>query len=430
MQAARLHLELQFNTMIPYRRACIAFSGESNRVVVVKENPEMNTETLTPVPATLVLEDGTVFRGRSFGARGETAAEIIFHTGMAGYQEVLTDPSYRGQMVVMTYPLIGNYGVNPLDEESPRPQVAGFIVRENSIIASNWRSRETLNAYLSRHGIIGIEGIDTRAAVLHLRNQGAMRAVISTERHNVSVLKKAALASPNMEGLDLVSQVTTPQRYTYLTEPGLGELNKAIGQASHSDAPAAAPDSNRPHVVAYDFGIKRNILDLLVDQGFHVTVVPSYTSARDTLSLRPDGVFLSNGPGDPAALGDVVREVRGLVGQVPMFGICLGHQILALANDGRTYKLKFGHHGANHPVKDLLTQRVEITSQNHGFCVDAASLPRTASVTHTNLNDGTVEGFEDEAKKYFCVQYHPEAAPGPHDSCYLFNRFREWIERG
>ncbi|MGI8908004.1 MAG: glutamine-hydrolyzing carbamoyl-phosphate synthase small subunit [Candidatus Sumerlaeaceae bacterium] len=388
------------------------------------------------LPATLVLEDGTVFRGRSFGAPGEVIAEIIFHTGMTGYQEVLTDPSYRGQMVVMTYPLIGNYGINALDEESPRPQVSGFIIKELSKVASNWRSEEGLSDYLARFGIPGIEGIDTRAAVLHLRQQGAMRAVISTERHDVKKLVAACKAAPTMEGQSLVYDVSAPETFKFATDPRVTKLNTSLGiglerngaQAGGNPQPPIA--DKRYHVVAYDFGVKQNILNLLAEQNFEVTVVPAKTGAAEVMALKPDGVFLSNGPGDPAALPEIVDNVKQLLGKVPMFGICLGHQLLGLANGARTYKLKFGHHGANHPVKDLLTQRVEITSQNHGFCVDAATLPKSASITHVNLNDGTVEGFEDEQKKYFAVQYHPEAAPGPHDSSYLFDRFREWIERG
>ncbi len=383
----------------------------------------------TDTQATLVLEDGTVFRGRSFGAKGEVTAEIIFHTGMTGYQEVLTDPSYRGQMVVMTYPLIGNYGVNGLDGESARPQVSGFIVKEAAPVASSWRSEETLQDYLERHSIPGIEGIDTRAIVLHLRNRGAMRAVISTVRTDADKLRAAAAASPSMEGRDLVTEVTADRRYEHRVDARLAALGKAIGGNTAAPYEAALAVADGPHVVAYDFGVKKNILDLLAAQGFRVTVVPAHTSARDVLSLRPDGVFLSNGPGDPAALPRIFSEVRELVGRVPMFGICLGHQLLGLASGATTFKLKFGHHGANHPVKDLLTNKVEITSQNHGFCVDAASLPRSCSVTHMNLNDGTVEGFEDAGKKFFAVQYHPEAAPGPHDSDYLFGRFRELIGR-
>lgn len=377
------------------------------------------------LPATLVLEDGTVFRGRSFGATGEVVAEIIFHTGMTGYQEVITDPSYRGQMVVMTYPLIGNYGINELDEESQKPQVSGFIIRELSKITSSWRSEESLHDYLARYNVVGIEGIDTRAAVLHLRKQGAMRAIISTERHDVDAMVAACKSAPAMEGQNLVYDVTSGRQYKYEVDARLTQLNQHLFSST-----TGTGEQKRYHVVAFDFGVKRNILNLLQEQGFDVTVVPATAKAEEVLALKPDGVFLSNGPGDPAALQEVVGEVKQIVGKVPMFGICLGHQILALANGAKTYKLKFGHHGANHPVKDLLTQKVEITSQNHGFCVDAASLPKTASITHVNLNDGTVEGFEDEKNKYFAVQYHPEAAPGPHDSSYLFERFREWVERG
>ncbi len=375
-------------------------------------------------PATLVLEDGTVFRGRSFGASGEVAAEIIFHTGMTGYQEVLTDPSYRGQMVVMTYPQIGNYGINELDAESGKPQVSGFIVKELSGTTSSWRSEVDLDRYLANHGILGIEGVDTRALVLHLRSRGAMRAVISTERHDPAQLAAAAQAAPTMEGQNLVKDVTVGTAYSYSIDSRLHDLNEAI--AARNDFSPAEADK-RYKVVAYDFGVKRNILTLLAEQNFDVTVVPAGTSAQDVLDLNPDGIFLSNGPGDPATLTDVAGNVSQLVGKAPIFGICLGHQILAHANGGKTYKLKFGHHGANHPVKDLLTQRVEITSQNHGFCVDVDSLPSTCQVTHMNLNDQTVEGFQDEDRGFFCVQYHPEAAPGPHDSAYLFRRFREWI---
>jgi len=388
---------------------------------------ELEMPTDKRIAASLALEDGTVFRGWSFGATGEVAAEIIFHTGMTGYQEVLTDPSYRGQMVVMTYPLIGNYGINPVDEESGHPQVAGFIAREVSGITSNWRSEESIDAYLKRYNVVGIQGIDTRALVLHLRNQGAMRAVISTERHDANALVQAARNSPTMEGQNLVYDVTAPANYSYETDARLVKLNHAI--AARNDFEPAAGDE-KYHVVAYDFGAKKNILNLLKDQDFRVTVVPASASAEDVMRLNPDGVFLSNGPGDPAALGEIARNVGDLTGKVPMFGICLGHQLLALANGGKTYKLKFGHHGANHPVKDLITNRVEITSQNHGFCVDADSLPSTAKITHMNLNDNTVEGFQDEDRQFFAVQYHPEAAPGPHDSAYLFKRFRDWIARG
>jgi carbamoyl-phosphate synthase small subunit len=381
------------------------------------------------IPATLVLEDGTTLRGWSFGARGETTAEIIFHTGMTGYQEVITDPSYRGQMVIMTYPLIGNYGVVPeIDDESCGPQVSAFIVKELSTLASNWRAELTLHEFLANHGVMGIEGIDTRALVLHVRTAGAMRAALSTERHDPKVLRELALAEPPMDGRDLVKDVTTSTAYEYMPNPKKVEALRLLGGAEPIPVWPEALDQPY-HVVAYDFGIKRNILDLLYAQGCRITVVPARTSATDVLAMNPDGVFLSNGPGDPAALTDIIEQIRQLVGQVPIFGICLGHQLLGLALGGRTYKLKFGHHGANHPVRDVTTDRVEITSQNHGFCVDIDSLPRSCTVTHINLNDGTVEGFMNPELELFCVQHHPEAAPGPHDANYMFGRFREWMER-
>ncbi|PKO20188.1 carbamoyl phosphate synthase small subunit [candidate division BRC1 bacterium HGW-BRC1-1] len=380
--------------------------------------------------ATLVLEDGTVFRGRSFGAHGEQAAEIIFNTGMMGYQEVLTDPSYSGQMVVMTYPLIGNYGISELDAESPRAHVAGFIVREASRVASNWRSEERIQDYMKREGIVGIEGIDTRALVLHLRSCGSMSAVVSTKRHDAEVLRQVALDSPRMEGRNLVKDVTIAQSIEHTIAPSRGERGGDLGGLTGGEyRTAMAGLADGPKVVAYDFGMKRTIPDLMVAAGMKVTIVPSHTTAQEVLALKPDGVFLSNGPGDPAALSDVLGEVKSLVGRVPLFGICLGHQILGLACGGDTFKLKFGHHGANHPVKDLLTNRVEITSQNHGFCVDPTTLPSTSAVTHVNLNDGTLEGFEDETLKFTAVQFHPEASAGPHDSGYLFGRFRKFIEK-
>ncbi len=336
---------------------------------------------------------------------------------MTGYQEVLTDPSYRGQIVVMTYPEIGNYGTNDLDSESAVPQVSGFVVKQASNIASNFRSHQDLRAYLIHHGIPGIEGIDTRALVIHLRQVGCLRAVLSTLRSNEAELVQAARQLPSMEGQGLVYEVGTRKICNYAGRP--------IGYGSATPPPEAEPNS--PHVVAFDFGVKNHILDLLRAQGFRVTVVPARTNANVVLNLRPDGIFFSNGPGDPAALPDIVATMKSLIGKVPAFGICLGHQLLALASGAKTYKLKFGHHGANHPVKDLTTGRVEITSQNHGFCVDADTLPSTARITHMNLNDNTVEGFEDKTHRFFCVQYHPEAAPGPHDSTYLFDRFREWM---
>ena len=320
--------------------------------------------------------------------------------------------------------------MNELDHESARPHVAGFIVKELSRVTSNWRSEEHLHDYLARHGVMGIEGIDTRAAVLHVRQRGAMRAVISTERDDAAALRAAALASPPMEGRNLVDDVTIAAPYEHRLHPERDHLHARLGGAAAEAMRDAGRVGDGPHVVAYDFGVKRNILDLLLAQGLRVTVVPARTTAEEVLALKPDGVFLSNGPGDPAALPGIVAEVRKLMGAVPMFGICLGHQILGLASGGTTYKLKFGHHGANHPVRDEKTNRVEITSQNHGFCVDINSLPKSCVITHVNLNDNTLEGFEDEQRKFFAVQYHPEAAPGPHDSGYLFRRFREWIERG
>lgn len=379
--------------------------------------------------ATLVLEDGTVFRGRSFGAQGEATAEVIFNTAMTGYQEVLTDPSYLGQMVVMTFPLIGNYGIAEFDAESSKPHVSGFIVREASRVASNWRSLQRMQDYMVANDIVGIEEIDTRALVLHLRTQGSMRAALSTVCHDADVLRQRALDSPKMEGRNLVAEVTTAEKFEHRVAPGLGILGEQLGGANRSEYLSAMNPSNGMHVVAYDFGMKRTILDLMVAAGMRVTVVPAHTTAKDALALRPDGVFLSNGPGDPAALGGILDEVRALIGRAPLFGICLGHQILGLACGAKTFKLKYGHHGANHPVKDLATNRVEITSQNHGFCVDPGTLPKTAVVTHVNLNDGTLEGFEDATQKFVAVQFHPEASAGPHDSGYLFRRFREFVEK-
>lgn len=372
----------------------------------------------------LVLEDGTVFRGRSFGSTRQVAAEIIFNTGMTGYQEVLTDPSYLGQMIVMTYPQIGNYGINDLDSESSKPQISALIVKELSGVTSNWRSEIDLADYMEKHDIPGIQGVDTRSLVLHLRSKGAMRATISTTTQDVDELVRVAKATPSIDGLNLVYDVTVDKPYTYAISDELKELQAAL--AIHNQYP---PDNNdgRYKIVAYDLGIKGNILTRLAEQNLDVTVVPAQTSAEDVLAMNPDGVFLSNGPGDPAALTDVIQNIQKLIGKTPLFGICLGHQVMALASGGRTYKLKFGHHGSNHPVKDLATGKVEITSQNHNYCVDADSLPSTSQITHLNLNDNTVEGFKDEERGLYCVQYHPEAAPGPNDSAYLFKRFRKWV---
>lgn len=360
----------------------------------------------------LILEDGTYFYGTNFGAEGEVFAEIVFNTSMTGYQEILTDPSYKGQMVVLTYPLIGNYGINPEDEESDAPKVEGLIIRELSGIASNYRSRESLSNYLKRHGIIGIEGVDTRAIVLHIREKGAMRAGLSTVDLRTDSLLEKTLASPPMLGRDLVGEVTIDKPYEY-----------------HSREPQKSDEELHPYRVAvFDFGIKRNILRMLWRVGLKPYVVPATTKADEIDRLKPDAIFLSNGPGDPAPLTYIIEELKKIVPKYPTFGICLGHQLLALTFNSKTYKLKFGHRGANHPVIDLATNKIEITSQNHGFAVDPDSLPPTLEVTHWNLNDHTVEGLRHKELPVFCVQYHPEASPGPHDTAYLFERFRRVIE--
>jgi carbamoyl-phosphate synthase small subunit len=363
--------------------------------------------------ALLALEDGQVYRGRSFGATGERAGEVVFNTSMVGYQEVLTDPSYRGQIVVMTFPEIGNYGVNEQDIESQGPQVEGFVVREMSENHSNWRASRDLHQYLKENRIPAVSEVDTRAVTRRIRSAGAMRGCVSTGTLEAELLVEKAREAPHLSDLDLVRMVTVPdiKPWEEMERPWAGPSRaRAAGQ--------------RPfHVVAYDFGMKRNILRCLSETGCRVTVVPATTPAADTLGLRPDGVFLSNGPGDPATASYAVEAVRGLWGRVPLFGICLGHQILGLAAGARTFKLKFGHRGSNQPVKDLETGRVEITSQNHGYSVDGATLPHHVEVTHLNLNDGTVEGFRHKDHPVYSVQYHPEASPGPHDAEYLFDRF-------
>jgi carbamoyl-phosphate synthase small subunit len=366
--------------------------------------------------AVLALEDGTVFEGTSFGAPAERTGEVVFNTAITGYQEIFTDPSYCGQIVVLTNPQIGNYGSNRADNEAGIPYIEGLVVREISPVASNWRSDTRAEHFLAKHGIPVISDIDTRKLVRHLRERGAMRGVIGVGEQNLQELVRRAQNAPSMTGQNLVSRVSTAQSYQW---------DEGIDAVSSSDKVDPAEPS-KFHVVAYDFGIKRNILRHLVQIGSKLTVVPSDTSASDVLALKPDGVFLSNGPGDPEPLERQAAEVSKLIGKTPVFGICLGHQILGLALGGKTYKLKFGHHGANHPVLNKHTGRVEITSQNHGFCVDPDSLKDSeVEVTHVNLNDQTLEGFRHRSEPVFCVQYHPEAAPGPHDSHYLFQNFAQ-----
>ena len=364
--------------------------------------------------AVLALEDGTIFEGASFGASTQRSGEVVFNTAITGYQEIFTDPSYTGQIVVLTNPQIGNYGANDQDNESAHPYIEGLAVREFSPLSSNWRADETAQQFLERNGVPVITGIDTRGLVRHLRSRGVMRGVLSAIPGTKDELVARARNSPSMAGLDLATRVTTPQSYTW---------SKGVDLCSPSDLAGQAAEP-RFHVVAYDFGMKRNILRRLVQVGCRLTVVPAGTSAEDVLALKPDGVFLSNGPGDPEPLEYPAAQVAKLVGHVPIFGICLGHQILGLALGGKTYKLKFGHRGGNHPVLNRITGKVEITSHNHGFAVDPDSLNMNElEITHMNLNDETLEGFRHRNHPVFCVQYHPEAAPGPHDSLYLFDDF-------
>ena len=407
--------------------------------------------------AILALADGTVFEGCAYGADGEAVGEVVFNTSMSGYQEILTDPSYKGQIVTMTYPLIGNYGVNSEDVESRRPWVEGFIIKEGSVVSSNWRASRSLEEYLRECGVVGIQGIDTRALTRHIRDHGSQEGVISSADLDPQRLIAKAKASPGLIGRDLVKEVCCAEPFTWTQHAwgwphGYGEPRATShepradeGQmslfdtAARSDSRLASRGSRLYKVVAYDCGIKRNILRLLVSSGCEVTVVPAATTAEEVLRREPDGIFLSNGPGDPEGVPYLIAAVRELIGKRPIFGICLGHQIIGLALGGRTYKLKFGHHGGNQPVKDLTTGKVEITAQNHNFAVDVSSFrnvsrdllhgdPEDLVLTHVNLNDNTCEGMMHRRLPLFSVQYHPEASPGPHDASYLFARFVELMQ--
>jgi carbamoyl-phosphate synthase small subunit len=376
--------------------------------------------------ALLALEDGRFFEGESFGATGTRVGEICFNTAMTGYQEVLTDPSYRGQIVAMTYPLIGNYGTNSLDQESRSPHVRGFVIEELSEVPSSWRSEMSLDEYLQKWEVAGVQGIDTRALTRHLRTRGAMKACLTTDEISLAEATQRAVEGEGVIGMDYVREVSTPEVYQWDPDDKLSTPWSIM--AENGGSTRALPPI-RFRIVAYDYGIKENILRLLRQKGFGVTVVPASTTAEEVLALNPDGIFLSNGPGDPAAIPYAHEALRDLMGKKPIFGICLGHQVLGFAFGGSTFKLKFGHRGANQPVKDLRSGKVAITAQNHGFAVDPDSLPSTVEVTHLNLNDGTVEGMRHKKLPIFSVQYHPEAAPGPHDASYFFSQFADLIEK-
>lgn len=371
--------------------------------------------------AILALEDGLTFQGESFGHLGETNGEVVFNTSLQGYQEILTDPSYKGQIVTMTYPHIGNYGINEADSESRRPWVEGFVIKELSPVVSNWRSEMTLDEYLKKYKIVGISGIDTRKLVKHLRDHGAKKGIISAIDLDPKHLVQKAKESPSIVGMDLVKEVTCEKSYEYNEK-----LTKGF------DWPEQKVCKQKEHfIVCVDGGVKFNILKKLNQHGFHVKVVPAQTTADEILKLKPKGVFYSNGPGDPEPVTYVWQSMQKLIGKVPIFGICLGHQMMGLALGGKTFKLKFGHRGGNHPVIDLATKRVEITSQNHGFCVDPDSLPKDqVELTHLNLNDKTCEGLRHKKYPAFSIQYHPENSPGPHDSDYLFDRFYAMVDHG
>jgi carbamoyl-phosphate synthase small subunit len=369
-------------------------------------------------PGFLALEDGTVYEGFSVGAEGERDGEVVFNTSLTGYQEILTDPSYRGQIVTMTYPMIGNVGINLEDLESSHPRIAGFVMRESSRISSNFRASGSLSDYLIHHGIVAVAGIDTRALVRRIRSKGAQKGIISTIDSNPSSLVQKARSSPGLVGRDLVREVMPDGRHSW------DQKLHSLAVAGEEQPPSNTPAATQPHVVCLDFGMKWNIPRHLVQRGNRVTILPGTASANDVLDLNPDGIFLSNGPGDPEPLTYAIETIRGLLGQRPVFGICLGHQLLSLAAGAKTFKMKFGHRGANQPVLNCLTGQVEITSQNHGFAVEEESLPECLEITHRNLNDNTIAGVRHRQVDAFSVQYHPEASAGPHDSSYLFDQFQ------